>query len=205
MTKRNITMANLYTLTVCSYLQYLTSAIGCLEKARDQANALGISYEDMVNASLFPNMQPLHFQIIAIAHFSETAMHAAFSGEISGPNMDLALDFQGLIEHLQTAHTNIARLDEKEINTLAEGDVIFEYSGINLPFTTEDFFLSYALPSFYFHVSIAYGILRSLGVHIGVANFLGTVRTTPSKNLPESVNQLTGEQYLETLKPLALP
>ena len=71
--------------------------------------------------------------------------------------------------------------------------------------TTEDFFLTYDRPSFYFHVSITYGILRSLGVHIGVANFLGTVRTTPSKDLPESVNQLTGEQYLETLKPLALP
>jgi hypothetical protein len=198
-------MANLYTLTACSYLQYLTSAIGCLEKGRDQAHTLGVSCEDMVNTSLFPNMQPLHFQIIAIAHFSETAMSAAFSGEISGPNMDLALDFQGLIEHLKTAHTNIARLDENEIDARSGGEVIFEYSGINLPFTTEDFFLTYALPSFYFHVSIAYGILRSLGVHIGVANFLGTVRTTPSKNLPESVRQLTGEQYLETLNPLALP
>ena len=158
----------------------------------------------MANASLFPNMQPLHFQVGAIAHFSETAMNAAFSGEISGPNMDLSLDFEGLIEHLKTARTNIARLDENEINTRAEGEVIFEYSDINLPFTTEDFFLTYALPSFYFHVSSAYDILRSLGVHIGVANFLGTVRTTLSKNLPESVHQLTGEQYLETLRPLAL-
>ena len=197
-------MADLYTLTACSYLQYLTSAIGCFEKARDQANTLGMSCEDMANASLFPNMQPLHFQVVAIAHFSETAMNAAFSGEISGPNMDLSLDFEGLIEHLKTARTNIARLDENEINTRAEGEVIFEYSDINLPFTTEDFFLAYALPSFYFHVSIAYGILRSLGVQIGVANFLGTVRTTPSKNLPESVHQLTGEQYVETLRPVAL-
>ena len=127
----------------------------------------------MANASLFPNMQPLHFHVVAIAHFSETAMNAAFSGEISGPNMDLSLDFEGLIEHLKTARANIARLDENEINTRAEGEVIFEYSDINLPFTTEDFFLTYALPSFYFHVSIAYGILRSLGVHIGVASFFG--------------------------------
>ena len=198
-------MANLHTLTASSYLQYLTSATGYLEKARDQANSLKMSCEDMVDASLFPDMQPLHFQIIAIAHFSETAMNAAFSGEISGPNMDLALDFQGLIEHLKTAHTNIARLDENEIDARSGGEVIFEYSGINLPFTTEDFFLTYALPSFYFHVSIAFGILRSMGVHIGVANFLGTVRTTPSKSLPNFIHQLTGEQYLEILKPLALP
>ena len=80
---------------------------------------------------------------------------------------------------------------------------------LNRPFicpilTTEDFFLTYALPSFYFHVSINYGILRPVGVYIGVANFLGTVRTTPSKNLPEAVNQLTGGHYLETLKQLAL-
>ena len=101
-------MTDLYTLTACSYLQYLTSAIGYLEQARDQASELAVSLEDMVNASLFPDMLPLHFQIITIAHFSDTAMHAASTSMISGPNMDLKLDFQGLIDHLKTARSHIA-------------------------------------------------------------------------------------------------
>ena len=86
--------------------------------------------------------------------------------------MDLALDFQGLIEHLKTARSNIARLDEEQVNSLAGGEVLFKYGDINLPFTTEDFFLTYALPSFYFHVSIAFGILRSMGVHTEVNGVL---------------------------------
>jgi hypothetical protein len=159
----------------------------------------------MVDASLHADMLPLHFQVVTIAHFSNTAMNAAFSGEMGGPDMTLALDYQGLIEHLETAHRNISSYKADDINALAGGEVVFRYGDIIVPFTTEDFFLTYALPSFYFHVSVAYSILRSLGVHVGVANFLGTVRTTPSSRLSSSLHQLTGEEYLETLKPLAFP
>ena len=198
-------MTNLHTLTVGSYLQYLTSAIGCLNQARAQSESLGISCEDMVDASLHPDMLPLHFQVVTIAHFSNTAMNAAFSGEMGGPDMTLALDYQGLIEHLEVAHRNISSCKAEDVNVLAGGEVVFRYGDIIVPFTTEDFFLTYALPSFYFHVSVAYSILRSLGVHVGVANFLGTVRTTPSSRLSPSLHQLTGEEYLETLRPLAFP
>lgn len=198
-------MTNLHTLTADSYLQYLTSAIGCLNQARSQSESLGISCEDMVGASLHPDMLPLHFQVVTIAHFSNTAMNAAFSGEMGGPDMTLALDYQGLIEHLEAAHRNISSYKAEDVNALAGGEVVFRYGDIIVPFTTEDFFLTYALPSFYFHVSVAYSILRSLGVHVGVANFLGTVRTTPSRRLLPSLHQLTGEEYLETLRPLAFP
>jgi len=198
-------MTNLHTLTAGSYLQYLTSAISCLNQARAQSESSGISCEEMVDASLHPDMLPLHFQVLTIAHFSNTAMNAAFSGEMGGPDMTLALDYQGLIEHLETAHRNISSYKADDINALAGGEVVFRYGDIIVPFTTEDFFLTYALPSFYFHVSVAYSILRSLGVHVGVANFLGTVRTTPSSRLSSSLHQLTGEEYLETLKPLAFP
>lgn len=198
-------MTNLHTLTAGSYLQYLTSAISCLNQARAQSESLGITCEEMVDASLHADMLPLHFQVVTIAHFSNTAMNAAFSGEMGGPDMTLALDYQGLIEHLETAHRNISCYKADDINALAGGEVVFRYGDIIVPFTTEDFFLTYALPSFYFHVSVAYSILRSLGVHVGVANFLGTVRTTPSSRLSPSLHQLTGEEYLETLKPLAFP
>ena len=198
-------MTNLHTLTAGSFLQYLTSAIGCLNQARTQSESLGITCEEMVDASLHADMLPLHFQVVTIAHFSKSAMDAAFSGEMGGPDMTLALDYQGLIEHLETAHRNISSYKADDINALAGGEVVFRYGDIIVPFTTEDFFLTYALPSFYFHVSVAYSILRSLGVHVGVANFLGTVRTTPSSRLSSSLHQLTGEEYLETLKPLAFP
>ena len=72
-----------------------------------------------------------------------------------------------------------------------------------MPFTTEDFFGSYALPNFYFHATVAYSILRSLGVPVGIANYLGKARTTASPNLPEGTNQFTGAEYLDFLEGLA--
>jgi hypothetical protein len=36
--------------------------------------------------------------------------------------------------------------------------------------------LSFSLPNFYFHTSIAYGLLRSKGVALGKRDFLGRMR-----------------------------
>ena len=196
---------NLYDVTVRSYSQYLSSTIGSLVQAKSQMDSEGRSCDDLVEVSLHPNMLPLHFQIVTIVHFSDTAIEAAKNGVMGGPNMDLRLDFNGLIDYLVDAKSRLDLEDPDEINPLAEGEVLFKYDGVTLPFVTKDCILSYALPSFYFHVTVAYSILRSIGIHIGVANFLGTVVTTPSRKIPRSVHQLTGSEYLELLKPLALP
>jgi len=39
-----------------------------------------------------------------------------------------------------------------------------------------DYVISYALPNFYFHLSTAYAILRSNGVHIGKGDYLGEMQ-----------------------------
>jgi hypothetical protein len=41
------------------------------------------------------------------------------------------------------------------------------------PFAAEDFLMSFSLPSFYFHVTTAYDILRTKGVPVGKMDFLG--------------------------------
>lgn len=39
-----------------------------------------------------------------------------------------------------------------------------------------DYVLSYALPNFYFHLTTAYAILRSSGVHLGKGDYLGEMQ-----------------------------
>jgi hypothetical protein len=54
--------------------------------------------------------------------------------------------------------------------------VRFEVGETKLPFTAEDFLLSFSVPNFYFHASMTYGILRSKGVPLGKRDFLGRLR-----------------------------
>ncbi|MBL7542297.1 MAG: DUF1993 domain-containing protein [Bdellovibrionaceae bacterium] len=42
--------------------------------------------------------------------------------------------------------------------------------------TGHEYVISYAIPNFYFHVSAAYAILRSNGVHLGKGDYLGEMQ-----------------------------
>jgi hypothetical protein len=62
------------------------------------------------------------------------------------------------------------------INAYEGGTVIFEFRNTSLPFTTEEFLLSFSLPNFHFHATTAYDILRSKGVPLGKRDYLGALR-----------------------------
>ncbi len=45
-----------------------------------------------------------------------------------------------------------------------------------LPFTNQNFLLSFSLPNFYFHATTTYEVLRMLGVPLGKIDFLGQMK-----------------------------
>ena len=64
----------------------------------------------------------------------------------------------------------------EEIDTLGDGKVVFKIGGNEIPFTAENFALSFSLPNFYFHATTLYDILRLHGVPLGKRDFLGKLR-----------------------------
>jgi len=156
----------------------------------------------LVERSLHADMLPLHFQIITLVHFSEGALAAAGSQRLGGPDMALAFKFNELQAYLRGSMERMAKINPADVNALAGGEVAFQYGDVTLPFTTEDFFRTYATPNFYFHATTIYAILRAFGVPIGIANYIGTVKTTRSSQFPAQVQQQTGEEYLKILETL---
>ena len=193
---------SLFDATVGCYLQTIPSILGCLDRARDHCLRENIDPEVLVERSIHDDMFPLHFQIITLVHFSEGALAAAGSERLGGPDMTLAFTFDELQGYLRASMERMAKIDPAGINALAGGEVIFQYGDVTLPFTTEDFFRTYATPNFYFHATTIYAILRALGVPIGIANYIGTVKTTRSPQFPAQVQQHTGEEYLKILETL---
>jgi len=199
------TKMTLYQSTVGTYLQIIPSILRCFEKGRRFCSERGIDREDFVNASLSDDMLPLHFHIIALVHFSEGALNAAREGIIGGPDMTLKFNYDELENYLEQSLGRLAKLNPDDVNALVEGEVVFEYNQMILPFSTEDFFRTYASPHFYFRASIVYAILRSKGVPLGIADYIGRVKTTPSSRFSADIHQHTGDQYLEFLEQLADP
>ncbi len=195
----------LYQSTVISYLQIIPSILRCLDKGRKFCLINDIDRNEYVNASLYTDMLSLHFQVIALVHFSEGALNGARDGVIAGPDMTLAFSYDNLQNYLEKSLKRIEKWKPEDINTLSGGEVLFKYNEMVLPFSTEDFFCTYATPHFYFRATLIYSILRSKGVPVGIADYIGIVKTTQSSHIPSDKRQYSGEEYLQFLDQLAGP
>lgn len=62
----------------------------------------------------------------------------------------------------------------------ADRTVTLKTRSSTMTFTGRDYLTHFALPNFYFHVSIAYAILRANGVPLGKMDYLGN-RPAPAQ------------------------
>lgn len=164
---------SLYDATVANYLQILGSVGGYLDKSLTHFRDKGVDPAKIVEARLAPDMQPLRFQIVSVAHHSRGAMDAAKNGVFSPPSAKPDLDYAGLQALVTEARDELAALKPDAVNSLVGRDVAFKIGDRTLPFTAEGFLMSFSLPNFFFHATTAYGILRNSGAPLGKRDFMG--------------------------------
>jgi hypothetical protein len=162
--------------SVGSYLQILDGVVAGLDKGASHAAEAGLDLQEVVMTRLHDDMMPLHFQIVSVAQHSWGAMQGMRKGSFSPPSFDLDKDYAGLQSLVTEARNELAGLDEAETEAVGEKSMIFNLGKNELPFTNQNFLLSFSLPNFYFHATTTYGILRMLGVPLGKRDFLGQLK-----------------------------
>jgi hypothetical protein len=166
----------LYDLTVASYLQTLGAVAGFLEKGAAHCRDSNIDPESIVETRLWDDMLPFRFQIISVAHHSRGAIEGAKAGAFGPPTEQRPLTYAQLQELVAETRDALKALAPADVNALEGKDVTFQLGSFKLPFTAENFLMSFSLPNFYFHASTAYDILRSKGVTLGKRDFMGAMR-----------------------------
>ncbi len=167
---------SLYDLSVGSYRQIVAAASAFLAKGAEHCTANGIALDDVVATSLYPDMSTFHFQAVCIAHHSIGAVRGIMAGEFGPPSGYPDTDYAGLQTLVGQALSDLEAVDASALNDCSGAPVIFKLGGNEIPFTAENFVLSFSLPNFYFHTTTAYDILRSKGVPLGKRDFLGQMR-----------------------------
>ena len=167
---------SLYDLSVASYLQTLGGVAGFLDRGLDHCRETGIDPEEIVETRLFPDMFPFRFQIWSVAHHSIGAIEGVKQGVFNPPRELTPLDYAGLQKVVADTRAALEQLTAADVNALEGRDVAFQFRDFKLPFTAENFLLSFSLPNFYFHAATAYDILRSKGVPLGKRDFMGALR-----------------------------
>ncbi|XSC47808.1 DUF1993 domain-containing protein [Bradyrhizobium sp. RDT10] len=167
---------SLYDASVANYMQTLGAVSGFLERGLIHFREKGIDPETIVEARIAPDMLPLRFQIISVAQHSRGAIEGVQSGEFRPPSAKTAYDYAGLQALVAQAIEALSALTPEAVNALAGKDVVFNLGERKLPFTAEDFLMSFSLPNFYFHATTAYDILRTNGVPLGKRDFMGRLK-----------------------------
>jgi hypothetical protein len=164
---------SLYDVSVGRYLQTVTAVTGYLEKGHAHFTANGVDPNEIVDARIFPDMYPLHFQMHSVAHHSLGAIEGAKKGVFGPPSALAQLDYRGLQKLIADTLDALQKIQPAEVNALEGREVVFQMRDRRMPFTVEGFILSFSLPNFYFHATTGYDILRMKGVPVGKRDFLG--------------------------------
>lgn len=165
-----------YDASVGSYQQVLGSVAGILAKGAEFAASTDMDPQKIVEAKLSDDMMPFHFQVVSVCHHSFGALQGMREGRFAPPSFKLDKDYAGLQALVADAQGGLAALAEDEVEALSDKSMVFAIGEREMPFTNQNFLMSFSLPNFYFHATTTYDILRTLGAPLGKMDFLGQMK-----------------------------
>jgi hypothetical protein len=153
----------------------LNALFAVLEKAEAHAAAKKIDSSVLLNSRLSPDMFALARQV-QIA--SDQAKNG--SARLAGVEAPRYEDNETTIDQLKARIAKtiayLKTLDPKQIDAAADREITFPLDPSNKGHMKGDDYLNhFVLPNFYFHLTVAYAILRHSGVDIGKRDFLGGI------------------------------
>ncbi|HEU4820410.1 MAG TPA: DUF1993 domain-containing protein [Qipengyuania sp.] len=167
---------SLHAAFVPSALQMLGAADHLIGKAEAWCADTGCSDDEAIGARIHEDMFPFSYQVKSVAVHTAGAIDGVRAGVFS-PDLTPPPDsFAGLREAVTKARAALEAVSEDELEGFIGQPMRFEFRDFTLPFTAENFLLSFSQPNFYFHAATAYDILRMKGVALGKRDFMGKLR-----------------------------
>jgi uncharacterized protein len=161
----------LYDTSVPAFIRGLTSLSHILTVAEKYFKENSISEDEIMTARLAPDMLPFPFQIQTVSNSSKNAL-VRVAGTTAVPMEDNEKTFAELQERIKKTLEILEGVDAKAFEGAEEKEVVMKVGGQEKKFTGLRYLTGFALPTFYFHISIAYAILRSKGVPLGKLDYL---------------------------------
>jgi uncharacterized protein len=143
-----------------------------LTKAEEDATARKIEPSVFLNARLAPDMHPLTRQI-QIASDAAKGGIARLAGVDVPSFPDTETSFAELQARIKKTVDFVKSVTPAQIDGSEDKKITLKFPGQEVTFPGQVFLLNFTLPNFFFHVTMAYAILRHNGVALGKMDFLG--------------------------------
>lgn len=162
----------LFQASVPVFLRYMDQLVRLLALAQQHAARVGMTEQAVLDATLAPDMLPFATQVEIACNFS---LRASFplAGLAIPPYSEYERSFHGLQQRIVHAQQVLTALDPAGFGSGAAFTIQAEAGQASHAMPSSEYLLHYALPNFFFHTTMAYAILRHVGVLVGKADFDG--------------------------------
>lgn len=164
---------SMYSASAPVFQRLLTNALTWLDKARAHAKQRNFDENNYLGLRLAPDMLPLVRQVQIASDAAKGAM-ARLSGQDMPKWADDEASWDDLRARIQKTIDYVGSFNPAQIDgTEAKAITVPRRVGDPLQFEGEAFLKHYAMPNFYFHLTVLYALLRHAGVDLGKWDYLG--------------------------------
>ena len=163
---------SLYQGSVTVYVQRLTALGEIIKKAISHCAEQKIDTAAILQARLYPDMFPFTRQVqIACSHAERGTSRLA--GLEPPKREDKEASLEDLLTRIETTISFVKSVDAKKMEGMEDREITFPIGSENMTLKGADYLFQFSQPNFYFHLTVAYAILRHNGLKIGKDDFMG--------------------------------
>lgn len=166
---------SMYQASIPTFIRGLENLSAILTKAAAYAEAKKIDPAVLINARLYPDMFPLSRQV-QITTDGVKGCAARLAGIEVPSYPDTETTFPELQARIAKTIAFLQSVKPAQIDGSENRLVTLKVGGKELTFEGQPYLLTFVIPNFYFHITVAYSILRHNGLDIGKKDFLGNIQ-----------------------------
>jgi uncharacterized protein len=166
---------SLYDVSIPVFTLSLTNLSAILDKAASHAEAKDVDPKALPQARLIVDMLPLSAQIQIAC---DTAKGAA--ARLAGVEVPKHEDTEATIPELKARVAKtldfIKTIKPEQLQGAEGREIVLKFPETTLKFNGLNYLTNFAIPNFFFHVTMVYALLRKNGVDLGKRDFLGPMQ-----------------------------
>jgi hypothetical protein len=164
----------MYDAIVAQCVQNLKALETCFDKAEAHAAAKKFDVGVLLTGRLAPDMQDFIYQVQSACDYVKAAA-AWLSGQTPPKHADYEKTLDELRARIRKTVAFVESVPAAQYEGAAARKVKLSWAPAGTVIGGEDYLLQVAIPNIYFHVAMAYAILRHNGVDVGKRDFLGPI------------------------------
>lgn len=166
---------SLYDFSVPAFTLALTNLSNQMDKATAYAERKKFDTKAFADARLIADMLTFTKQV-QIACDNAKGPVARLAGIDNPKHEDNEATFAELKARIAKTLDFIKTAKPEQFAGAEKREIVLQFPQLTLKFSGQDYLTRFALPNFYFHVTMAYALLRQNGVELGKSDFIGAVQ-----------------------------